>query len=223
MLHDQFVRLNSELIKNADKDEESLVLSEKDLILRALDEEEKTAVEKASIYSNVIKNRIMYYKRMTVLDWKGERMKERKASTPKNHAEKNSRDPPKEIITGLTAAQEVGLLRRLITPIDDLAEYGYVPNFPAAEDVDKARKGQETAQGWEQCDRCDKRFQVFPGRREEDGALASGGLCTHHWGKMYFPEQAAGDRSKQPKRYKCCGQSVGTTSSRIRPQITSRQ
>ena len=192
MLYQEFARLNGEMKKDAIAEEASLVMSDQDLILQALDEEERTAVEKPSIYPNVIKNRIMQYKRMTVLQWKEERVNERKKAAPRNQ-DKQPLGPPKEIRTGLTPSQEAQLLSRLITPITNLSEHGYVPAVPKPEDVEKARQGQEAAQGWEKCDRCTKRFQVFPGRREEDGALASGGSCIYHWGKMYHPDQVRGE------------------------------
>ncbi|KAK1633890.1 exonuclease [Colletotrichum phormii] len=209
LLHEQYVRLNNELEKTAkDAEEKQLVLKDQDLIWRVLDEEESTAIEKGAIYSNVIKNKIMQYKKMTLLQWKEERVVQRRQTTPKGPHNKAA-VPPKKIVTGLNSAQEVQLVRQLITPIDGLAVHGYVSSVPAEADIQKAREGLDAAKGWEKCDRCDKRFQMFPGRREEDGALASGGSCNFHWGKTYFPERQMGDRSQQPKRYRCCGQAVG--------------
>ncbi|GJC79682.1 RNA exonuclease 3 [Colletotrichum liriopes] len=183
MLHGEYTRLNNELKKTAkDADEKQLILTDQELIWRVLDEEETTAIEKGAIYSNVIKNKIMQYKKMTLLQWKDERVVQRHQQIPKG-PHKKPPVSPKKIVTGLTPAQEA--------------------------DINKAREGLEAAKGWEKCDRCDKRFQMFPGRREEDGALASGGTCTFHWGKTYFPERQLGDRSKQQKRYRCCGQAVG--------------
>ncbi|KAL0942792.1 RNA exonuclease [Colletotrichum truncatum] len=208
MLYQEYTRLNNELKKTAKDDEKQLVLTDQDLIWRTLDEEESIAIEKTAVYSNVIKNKIMQYKKMTLLQWKEERVVQRRQQTQKG-PHKKSQASPKKVVTGLTPAQEVLLVRRLITPIDGLANHGYVSSVPSEADVDKARQGLEAAKGWEKCDRCEKRFQMFPGRREEDGALASGGSCTYHWGKTYFPERQLGDRSKQPKRYRCCGQAVG--------------
>ncbi|KXH44805.1 exonuclease [Colletotrichum simmondsii] len=209
LLHEQYARLNNELKKAAkDAEEKQLLLTDQDLIWRVLDEEESTAIEKGAIYSNVIKNKIMQYKKMTLLQWKEERVVQRRQTTQKGPHNKATA-PPKKIVTGLTPAQEVQLVRQLITPIDGLAAHGYVSSVPAEADIQKAREGLDAAKGWEKCDRCDKRFQMFPGRREEDGALASGGSCTFHWGKTYFPERQLGDRSQQPKRYRCCGQAVG--------------
>jgi RNA exonuclease 1 len=211
MLYQEFVRLNSEVKKSGGQDELKLVLSNQDLIYKALDDEEKTAIEKPTIYSNVIKNRIMQYKRMSVIQWKEERKSDRakREARQKRAEEKALSGTPKKIQTGLTSSQEVQILRRLLTPIDGLSEHGYVPRVPADEDVQRAKEGNDAAQGWEKCDRCDKRFQVFPGRREEDGALASGGECTYHYGRAYYPEKQPGDKSKTEKRYRCCGQAVG--------------
>ncbi|KAF6844082.1 RNA exonuclease [Colletotrichum musicola] len=209
MLHQEYTRLNNELKKTAKDDEEKqLLLTDQDLIWRTLDEEESIAIEKAAIYSNVIKNKIMQYKKMTLLQWKEERVVQRRQTT-QNGSNKKQLASPKKVVTGLTPAQEVQLVRHLITPIDGLANHGYVSAVPSEEDVEKARQGLEAAKGWEKCDRCEKRFQMFPGRREEDGALASGGTCNYHWGKTYFPERQLGDRSRQQKRYRCCGQAVG--------------
>ncbi|RGP73409.1 rna exonuclease 3 [Fusarium longipes] len=208
MLHQEFTRLNKELKKNAKKDETNLLLSEQDLIVRTLDAEEYVAVHKAAVYPNVMKNKVMQYKKMKVDQWKTEQQEERK----KLELESSGIDPseqPKEIVTGLSPAQEVELAKRLLTPIDELASHGYVSKVPSEEDIENARKGIETAAGWEKCDRCQQRFQVFPGRREKDGALTSGGTCTFHWGKTFIAPKAVGERTRQPKRFQCCGQELG--------------
>lgn len=219
LLHEQFQRLNNELKKDAKEDETKLVLSAQELIWLALDEEQKMATEKPSIYQNVIKNRIMVYKRMTPAQWKEERAaewkkkkKEEAPATPeseKKQAAKSVLGPPKVIKTGLTPQQEVDFLKHLHTPIEKLSQWGYVPRAPSDEEIAKAREGQKAALGWEVCDRCSTRFQVFPGRREEDGALTSGGPCRHHPGRAYFPERAPGSTDKPTKRYRCCQQAVG--------------
>lgn len=58
---------------------------------------------------------------------------------------------------------------------------------------------------------CRTRFQVFPERRESDGALCSGGTCTYHFGKAFFPEKSATEvrGTKREKRYRCCGEALG--------------
>ncbi|KAJ6437154.1 aminopeptidase 2 [Purpureocillium lavendulum] len=209
LLHQEFVRLNSDLKKDASDEELRLVLSDQELITRSLDEEQKAAVEKPAVYPNVMKNKVMQHKRMGTAQWKSEREKELQRMQQKPGDSSLSDGPPKKIETGLPRAKEVELLKRIITPIDTLSNHGYVSTVPSEKDIEQARKGVETAKGWEVCDRCRQRFQVFPGRREEDGALTSGGSCNFHWGKTYVPPKAPGDRSRVAKRYQCCGLEVG--------------
>ncbi|KAK3905128.1 hypothetical protein C8A05DRAFT_13030 [Staphylotrichum tortipilum] len=215
LLHEQFQRLNNELKKDAKDDEEKLVLSAQELIWLALDEEQKMATEKPSVYQNIIKNRITTYKRMTPGQWKTERAAERNkknaaAAPGSGSPRKPLLGPPKVVDTGLTPQQEVEFLTHLLTPIDSLAKWGYVPTPPSDKEIAKAREGEEAALGYEVCDRCTTRFQVFPGRREEDGALTSGGKCVHHPGRFYFPERTLrGDSDRPAKRYRCCQQVVG--------------
>ncbi|PQE17653.1 exonuclease protein [Rutstroemia sp. NJR-2017a BVV2] len=214
-LHDQYKRLNTELAKDANDAEEELVLSEQGLITRALNAEE-SACEQASIYSNVIKNKIMTYKRMTVSQWKEERAKEvakekaAEASVLSDTPTAKPAEPPKPIETGLSTEQEISILPRLYTPIDDLAKHGYVTTIPTPQEIEIAKNGIEASKGWEVCDRCKSRFQVFPGRREEDGALASGGQCTYHYGKPYWKDRSTLDpKAKREKKWRCCEQNLG--------------
>lgn len=212
MLHAEYTRLNKELRKDASPEDQKLLLSDQELITKALDEEQALALGKAAVYANIMKNKVMQYKRMAVAQWKKERV-EAVASENKNEKDySESSDKPKKIETGLTAAQEVQVLKRLTTPIDELSKHGYVPAVPSEESIKSARDGKEAGQGWEKCDRCQQRFQVFPGRRAEDGALTSGGTCRFHWGKTYIPSKPAGDKSRPPKRYQCCGEEVGESS-----------
>ncbi|KAF7874102.1 hypothetical protein EAF04_002774 [Stromatinia cepivora] len=216
-LHDQLKRLNSELSKDANDEEEELVFSDQGLITRVLDLEE-AACETPSIYSNVVKNKIMVYKRMTVAQWKEERAKEiakEKASrapvsdTPVT----KPNEPPKPIETGLSPEEELAILPRLYTPVHGLSQHGYVTNIPTPAEIEKAKIGIEASKGWEVCDRCKTRFQVFPGRREEDGILASGGCCTYHFGKPYWKDRSSLDpKAKREKKWRCCDQNIGDTS-----------
>jgi RNA exonuclease 1 len=68
---------------------------------------------------------------------------------------------------------------------------------------------QTSAGFWEECDRCSTRFQVFPERREEDGALTTGGQCSHHWGKRIFPKRTK-NAAPEPTRLSCCNDIVGS-------------
>ncbi|APA16122.1 hypothetical protein sscle_16g108920 [Sclerotinia sclerotiorum 1980 UF-70] len=216
-LHDQLKRLNSELSKDANDEEEELVFSDQGLITRVLDMEE-AACETPSIYSNVVKNKIMVYKRMTVAQWKEERArevaKEKASRIPVSDTPVTKPDePPKPIETGLSSEEELALLPRLYTPVHGLSQHGYVTNIPTDAEIEKAKIGIEASKGWEVCDRCKTRFQVFPGRREEDGILASGGCCTYHFGKPYWKDRSSLDpKAKREKKWRCCDQNIGDTS-----------
>ncbi|TGO17228.1 hypothetical protein BTUL_0019g00180 [Botrytis tulipae] len=216
-LHDQLKRLNSELSNDANNEEEELVFSDQGLITRALDMEE-AACETPTIYSNVVKNKIMVYKRMTVAQWKEERAKEvakEKASRApiSDTPAKKPEGPPEPIETGLTPEEELAILPRLYTPVTELSQHGYVTNIPTPAEIEMAKSGMEASKGWEVCDRCKTRFQVFPGRREEDGILASGGCCTYHFGKHYWKDRSSLDpKAKREKKWRCCDQIIGETS-----------
>lgn len=209
LVHQEFKRLNEELKKIVTDKEKNLLLSDQDLIIRALDEEQACAIEKPAVYSNVMKNKVMQYKRMTAAQWKETRAKEKQDAQKKLQKDDMTDGEPKKIETGLTNAQEVQLLKRIVTPLDNMANHGYVPTVPTEEQIKSALDGMEAGKGWEKCDRCQQRFQVFPGRREEDGALTTGGACKFHWGKTYVPEKQPGDKTRVPKRYHCCGEEVG--------------
>ena len=218
-LHEQFIRLNSELAKDASDAEEKLVLSDQALITKALNLEEDAAA-RPLIYSNVLKNKILVYRRMTVSMWKDERAQEEGQRLAKAKALEAAflsktpvskpTEPPESIETGLSPSEELSLLHRLYTPILGLSKHGYVISIPTEEEINKAKAGVEAAKGWEVCDRCKSRFQVFPGRREEDGELASGGICNYHFGKPFWQDRQPGDpKAKREKKYRCCGQSMG--------------
>ncbi|KAH7025732.1 uncharacterized protein B0I36DRAFT_249183 [Microdochium trichocladiopsis] len=204
-LYEHYKRLNDELKADASDDEAQLVMTDQQLIVRTLDEEQEIATTKASVYANAVKNRIMQYKRMNVLKWKEEReqaIKSRLAAQGRTRP-----DPSEPIVTGLTPAQEVSFLSHLITQLDSLANFGYVTTIPSESDIEAVNRSVEASGNTELCDRngCGRRFQVFPGRREEDGALTSNGSCTHHPGKVYTTERFALDRlSKAQRKYRCC-------------------
>ncbi|KAI4864327.1 hypothetical protein F4820DRAFT_338786 [Hypoxylon rubiginosum] len=202
-LHEQYVRLNSELKKDARDDaSKKLLLSEQELIVKTLDDEQEMAIKKYKIYGNAIRNRILACKRMTAAKWKEERLEATKDTDGQETEDASS--APKVIVTGLTTAQEIDFLHRLVSPLEGLTDFGYVASIPSDEDIQKARESVTASGNVEVCDRCTRRFQVFPGRREEDGALASNGTCTFHPGKTYFGERGPGKLSKPSKKYRCC-------------------
>ncbi len=191
LLHQEFVRLNNILKSNKDRAEErkQYCLNENGLIKVALDIEEQYAKSKSSaVYTDTIKHRVMGYKRMTIDQWVNERKEHREASRRQRTnatAPTPATAPPTLVETGLTPEQELELLKKnFITPIKGLARSGYVSTVPSPQDIQKAREAAEISKGWEVCDRCPRRFQVFPGRREADGVLASGGKCTFHFGRL---------------------------------------
>ncbi|OAA70160.1 Ribonuclease H-like protein [Akanthomyces lecanii RCEF 1005] len=207
MLHKKYTEHNDRLKQDAKANQQRLILSDQAIITRVLDEEEAVAVGKAAVYSNIMKNIILKYTRLKPKEWISEREKE---MPPSKKRQRDVMEGNAVIVqTGLTSAQEVTLLRRLLTPVDALADMGYVPRAPTEDEVAKSKEGVAGADNWEECDRCAQRFQVFVGRRQEDGALTSGGACNFHWGKMSFPEKVPGDHGQQPKVWLCCGEHVG--------------
>ncbi|KAL8767100.1 MAG: hypothetical protein Q9194_006089 [Teloschistes cf. exilis] len=209
MLHEEMTRLNTEVKKDSDASiKEVLVLSSAELISEALNEECLIAKKNPAVYQNIIKSRIMVLKRMKLEVWKEERLKRIAEKLPKEASEKRS--TPKIIETGLTPAEEVAFVSRLAAQQEGLSKHGYITAAASEAEIETARKGLETAQGWEQCDRCSTRFQVFPGRRAEDGALTSGGTCTYHWAKPRRPPTAKGDKPRD-LTYACCDQPMGVS------------
>ena len=207
MIHQQMVRLNEEI---QDPPQDALRLTPQEMIVEALEEEENIAKQNPMVYMNLIKLRITKLKKMKFPEWKEERLKQiaKRAPFELNAKPENA---PKEIETGLSSYQEVAFLSKLVAKQDDLARHGYVPRAPSDEEIAQARLGVEAAQGWEQCDRCKTRFQVFPGgRREEDGALTSGGTCTYHPAKPRRPRaKDKADKGHKEAIYACCNETVG--------------
>ncbi|KAI1764114.1 hypothetical protein GGR53DRAFT_333069 [Hypoxylon sp. FL1150] len=209
-IHEQYVRLNSGLKKEAKDDaSKKLLLSEQELIVKTLDDEQEIAIKKFKIYANAIRNRLATYKRMTVAQWKEERAEATKAT---GGPETENGSPPIVVDTGLSTAQEIDFLQRLVSPLEGLTNFGYVASIPSDEEIRKAKESVAASGNVEVCDRCTRRFQVFPGRREEDGALASNGSCTYHPGKFYYGERGSGKHDRAPKKYRCCHQNFNDES-----------
>ncbi|KAI1133485.1 hypothetical protein F5Y10DRAFT_229168 [Nemania abortiva] len=205
-LHKEFQRLNDELKKTARGAEKKFLLSNQELIIKTLDEEQEIATKKTSIYNTSIRNKILMYKKMSLSQWKDERSKAVQ-STTSNSINATSNSPEAPIETGLTLPQEVSFLHRLVYDLKPLEAHGYVSVIPSSADIEAAEAAVSACGNTETCDRCTRRFQVFPGRREMDGALSSNGPCVYHPGKPYFPDRAPGDRSKGQRRFRCCQRS----------------
>lgn len=207
MLHEHMVRLNEEVKRSDDPSRMTVELSAHGLVAAALNEEEKIAKQNPSVYTNIVKLRIGALKKMKVSGWISERLKQIAAAKPRD--ESSVQKPPKIIDTGLSPREEIALLPRLLAEQGTLIKHGYISAAPSEEDVEQARKGVEAAQGWEQCDRCKTRFQVFPGRRAEDGALTTGGMCLYHPAKPRRPMGETADKSHKELSYACCNETVG--------------
>ena len=201
LIHQQMVRLNGEVQKSSDPFKEALELSEQELITTALDEEERVARANPAIYGNILKLRVVTLKRMTLADWKKEREKQIALEYPEVS---DAPSAPVTIHNGLSPREETVLVQKLVASQEGLAKHGYVTELPSREDIEQARKGVESAKGYETCDRCRSRFQVFPGRRESDGVLTTGGPCTFHPGKA---RRQAGTKTDI---FLCCKQEMGT-------------
>jgi hypothetical protein len=210
-LHEAMAKLNDLVRKHAEPSKKALVLSEDELVAMALDEEEWVAKENFSVYSNIIKLRIVRLKKMTQQDWEENVLNYLR---PKGllAEEQPKPAPEKKVSTGLTAKEEMAVLSKLVARPEALAKLGVVTAVPTAEEIRIANSGAEAGQGWEKCDRCGGRFQVFPGRRE-DGLLASGGPCTYHYAKPFRPARQRTDHivGQKDAYYPCCNETVGTS------------
>lgn len=208
MLHEHMNRLNKEVRLSSDPSISVLGLSPQQLVIAALDEEERAARENPSIYPNILGLRVVALKKMKLDAWKSERLKQ---ITEKPCVTSTPVPIPKSIITGLSSSEEIALLPWFFAKQEGLVEHGYIPLAPSEKEVEQARKGVEAAQGWEQCDRCNTRFQVFPGRRAEDGALTTGGTCLYHHAKPRRPIGEHADKSHRDLFYACCNETVGAS------------
>lgn len=202
-LHGEFRRLNDELKKTAQDMEQKLLLSDQELIVKTLDEEQEVATKKTAIYNTSIRSKILMYKKMSLAQWKEERSKSVLGAGSEDKRPASAK-PMESLETGLTLSQEVQFLHRLVYDLSGLEKHGYITEIPSEADVEAAVASVRASGNTETCDRCTRRFQVFPGRRESDGALSTNGPCVHHPGKLYFPQRVQGDRSRGQRRYKCC-------------------
>ncbi|KAI9845361.1 MAG: RNA exonuclease 3 [Thelocarpon superellum] len=211
-LHAELVRLNQVGSQSSDLEAKTKGLSEQDMIKLALDEEEKVAREEPLVYSNVIKHRITSFKKMAPINWKRFlEMELRDAAAGSTRRAAATESAPIE--TGLRPQEGMAVLPQLVTPFEDLKKYGFVTTIPSQTEVDKVKGAVKMAGGYEECDRCKTRFQIFPGRREEDGALTTGGPCNYHYGKPVAPSKSPNDHVKGhvEKRYTCCNQPIGSS------------
>ena len=203
LLHEQYTRLNNSLIAGDHPNKLALLLSPPDIITKVLDEEELTAKSHPSIYTNVLRSRISALKKMLGSEW--ERHMDHVYLAKQAGAAKHEEDDPKHVIrTGLSAPEEKSFLKYLAADSSVLAQYNYITAAPSQSEFQRASDGIQASHGHEICERCSTRFQVFPGRRPEDGALTTGGHCLYHSGKARQKDR------NSPYIYTCCSEEVGT-------------
>ncbi|KAG7009925.1 RNA exonuclease 3 [Physcia stellaris] len=208
MMHEHMSRLNELVKESDDTSKAALELSPQELIRTALNEEEKAAKKNPSVYANVLKLRIVALKKMEMPAWKAERLKLIESEIGKAIPPKSKDPNPLE--TGLSSIEEIAILPKLAAKPDGLAKHGYVTTQISEAQIQLARDGVESSNNWETCDRCHTRFQVFPSRRAEDGALTTGGSCTHHPSKARRPPpKDKADKSDRQSLYLCCNEVVG--------------
>ena len=210
-LQQQLVAQNQKT-KAADPKWKSFVLSESALIKFALDEEEDAARKyESDIYRNHISQQIFKIKKMAEDDWRSFvtlRIRKQGHEQSIGASVKASQTPT----TGLASPEEeAAVLRSLRTSLVGLEDYGYVIKQPAAAEIASAKAGVEASSGWERCDRCDTRFQVFPGR-DNQGRLATGGACRYHWARGGTPPPQKTDRAngRASFTYACCNKQAGS-------------
>ncbi|KAF2798305.1 hypothetical protein K505DRAFT_322009 [Melanomma pulvis-pyrius CBS 109.77] len=211
-LHQYMAPLNEEVARSNAPLVKVLHLSANQLNKVVIEEEERIALQHTAVYENVVKQRLVALKKMSLDDWIGARKeviaKEQEAIA-KAKGEAPAKPPPEAVNSGLTPKEEVIFLSRLVSPQAGLDTHGYVTEMPTETDLEDARAVLRLADGWEVCERCKTRFQVFPDRREEDGALTTGGRCTHHWGKRIFPRRSQIELPGPP-RLSCCHEPLGS-------------
>ncbi len=197
---------NDKMAKAVKPEIKALHLSENQLNKLAVDEEEQIAKANPSIYENILKQRIVKLKGMTPEEW----VKERREALAKERGDAPKNAPPKKVETELTPKEEVTFLSMLNCSQAGLDAYGYVTQLPNEGELFEAQKTYEAAAFWEECDRCRTRFQVFNERREEDGALTTGGQCKHHWGKRIFAKKNKNAAVPESTKLSCCNEAVGS-------------
>ncbi|ORY14452.1 hypothetical protein BCR34DRAFT_233677 [Clohesyomyces aquaticus] len=211
-LHKYMTALNNKVMKRNRPEDKEYVLSDNQIKKIAVEEESRIATQHGSVYENILKNRLMTLNKMSLDDWIKARKEEvirEKAKEDGVKPEKPMRNPAEPVDTGLTPKEEVIFLTRLIAKMDGMDLHGYVTTQFDEVQLEAARAGVGASDSWEVCDRCSTRFQVFPDRRAEDGALTSGGTCTYHWGRRVFPKKPRGALA-EPTRLSCCHEPVGT-------------
>ncbi|KIV83214.1 hypothetical protein PV11_05261 [Exophiala sideris] len=210
-LHEQMKVQNSKLA-SVDDQRKTLMLGDQELIKYALDEEEAATKLGENIYKNAMAQKILRIKKMTIEEWVAA-VSTWTGTERQVVAENNGPSAAAELVsTGLgTLDEQTAVLKHLRTPLEGLEQFNYVTSKPSDKEIASAKAGLAAASGWETCDRCGTRFQVFPGR-DEHGKLTSHGKCRYHWAKPYRTVGAKSDRilGQSEATYRCCNKSAGS-------------
>ncbi|KAF2729367.1 hypothetical protein EJ04DRAFT_502451 [Polyplosphaeria fusca] len=200
--------LNEKTAKSTDPKIKGLHLTDNQLNQLAVDEEKNIASQNVAVYENVLKQRLMELLKMSFDEWVNMR-KETEAKKDPASIHKPATEPQQMVVTGLSPEEEIMVLSHLKTPLDGLRAYGYATQIPTEAELYESRQTLLVAKGWEICERCTSRFQVFTERREEDGLFTTGGHCIHHWGKPLRPRRSKGELPG-PTKWTCCDSVMGT-------------
>lgn len=216
-IHASIKALNEKLSKDKNSSNRCFILTPDEIITMALDEEEKHATENPTVYTNLVRLRIVKLIKMSVEEW----IKQVMAHLNERYYKINPiveqpilkpTPDPKANFPDLTLSEQLVLVSRLITPLTGLEKHGYVTKAPTPTEIEVARKGVDESKGWEKCDRCGQRFQVFPGRRH-DGLLTTGGQCTYHPSRPIHARRKRTDHvtgGAQPT-FPCCNESISSS------------
>jgi DNA polymerase III epsilon subunit-like protein len=190
----------------------SLVLEEQELVSFALDEEEAATKLGEDIYRNAMAQKVLRYKKMSEEEWV-QRITEWTGATrtDSTQAQRPHEADNASLASSLSTAHEISILRYLRTPLDGLQKYGYVTTKPTATELAAAKAAAVSAAGFETCDRCGTRFQVFPGR-DDKGRLTSKGKCFYHWARASRNAGSKTDRitGQAEMSYPCCNKTQGS-------------
>lgn len=186
--------------------EPDLSMSEAEIKMQAMDEEEKAANMNPNIdsYKMALGQRLMYFtaKKLTPDEWK-KFVNATWIVKPEEVSEGGSKEPVK-IESGLNSVEkEIAVLKLLRCGLSQYQQFGYITKAPSKKEVDEAAKTMKTMGNSEICDRCTTRFQVFPGRNSTTGELTTRGECHYHWARLPFRNSKA--------TYPCCNGTSGST------------
>lgn len=207
-LHKQVCDQNQKVAARKDASKDGR-LTNQEAITFALDEEELATRLGEDLYRNTMAQKVLRIKKMSSDEWV-QKVKEWKAPA-KNESDAEGVSNPTIPGKGLSSDEEVAILPYLHTPLIGLEKYGYVTEVIPPSEIKSAMAAASSAGGYEVCDRCGTRFQVFPGR-DEDGRLTSHGTCRHHWGKLNRPQSSKSTRilGQSEATFPCCGQAPGS-------------